>query len=299
LNDSQLDASYTFCDDLSRREAKNFYWSFRLLPADRRRSMSALYAFMRHTDDLADEPGDPMAKTEALRRWRIDFDDALAGRGEAWPGLPALADTVARYGVAPRHLHDVIDGVEMDLTPRSYPTFDDLYAYCYRVASAVGLCCLSIWGYRSEGGKAEALAEACGVALQLTNILRDVGEDARNGRVYLPADELARFGVEPDDLRAAEPSKGLRALFESQARRAYSYYEKAAPLARLVAPIGRPALGAIAGIYRALLDEIVRRDYNVLDRRVRLPGWKKAAIMLGAVPSRFGRVGAGVSEGSS
>jgi phytoene synthase len=299
LNDSNLDASYGFCDDLSRREAKNFYWSFRLLPADRRRSMSALYAFMRHTDDLADEPGDPSAKAEALRRWRIDLDDSLAGRAEAWPGLPALADTVARHGVEPKYLHAVIDGVEMDVTPRAYSTFDELYAYCYRVASAVGLCCLSIWGYRSEGGKAEALAEACGVALQLTNILRDVGEDARNGRVYLPADELARFDVGPDDLRAAAPTRGARALFESQARRAYSYYEKAAPLAALVAPIGRPALGAIAGIYRALLDEIVRRDYNVLDRRVRLPAWKKAAITVGALPSRFGRGGTGFAGGSS
>jgi phytoene synthase len=181
--DADLARSYAFCDDLSRRQAKNFYWSFRLLPAEGRRSMSALYAFMRHTDDLADEPGDPSAKAESLRLWRSDLDDALGGRPDAWPGLPALADTVARRGVPPRHLHEVIDGVEMDLAPRVYPTFEDLYGYCYRVASAVGLCCLAIWGYRSDGGRAEAMAEACGVALQLTNILRDVGEDARNGRI--------------------------------------------------------------------------------------------------------------------
>jgi phytoene synthase len=287
--DLALARSYAFCDDLSRREAKNFYWSFRLLPAERRRSMSALYAFMRHTDDLADEPGDPVAKAESLRRWRLDLDAALAGHPDAWPGLPALADTVAERGVPAKHLHEVIDGVEMDLTPRVYATFDDLYAYCYRVASAVGLCCLAIWGYASDGGRAEAMAEACGVALQLTNILRDVGEDARNGRVYLPQDELKRFGVAPEELMAARPSKDARALFESQAKRAYSYYEKAAPLARLVAPIGRPVLGAIAGIYRALLDEIVRRDYDVLAGRVRIPGWRKATIAIGALPSRFAR----------
>ena len=285
--DAALARSYAFCDDLSRREAKNFYWSFRLLPADRRLSMSALYAFMRHTDDLADEPGEPAAKAASLRDWRSDLDAALGGRPDAWPGLPALADTIARRSVPERHLHEVIDGVEMDLTPRLYATFDDLYGYCYRVASAVGLCCLAIWGYASDGGRAESMAEACGVALQLTNILRDVGEDARNGRIYLPQDELARFGVSPDELTAAEPSERARALFESQAKRAYSYYEKAAPLSRLVAPVGRPVLGAIAGIYRALLDEIVRRNYNVLNGRVRIPGWKKATIALGALPSRF------------
>jgi phytoene synthase len=286
--DAALARSYAFCDDLSRREAKNFYWSFRLLPTERRLSMSALYAFMRHTDDLADEPGDPAVKAGSLRAWRSDLDAALGGRPDTWPGLPALADTVARRGVPARHLHEVIDGVEMDLTPRVYATFDDLYAYCYRVASAVGLCCLAIWGYASDGGRAEAMAEACGVALQLTNILRDVGEDARNGRIYLPQDELARFGVDPEDLKASSPSEPLRALFESQARRAYSYYDTAAPLTGLVAPIGRPVLGAISGIYRALLDEIVRRDYHVLAGRVRIPGWKKAAIALGALPSRFG-----------
>jgi phytoene synthase len=287
--DAALARSYAFCDDLSRREAKNFYWSFRLLPAERRLAMSALYAFMRHTDDLADEPGDPAAKAGSLQAWRSDLDAALGGHPDAWPGLPALADTVNLRGVPARHLHEVIDGVEMDLTPRVYATFDDLYGYCYRVASAVGLCCLAIWGYASDGGRAEAMAEACGVALQLTNILRDVGEDARNGRIYLPHDELARFGVSPEELTAAVPSEGMRALFAEQAKRAYSYYETAAPLAGLVAPIGRPVLGAIAGIYRALLDEIVRRDYNVLNGRVRIPGWRKAAIAVGALPSRFGR----------
>jgi phytoene synthase len=281
--------SYAFCDALSRREAKNFYYSFRLLPPDRRRSMCALYAFMRHTDDLADEPGETSAKAEALKRWRSDLADSLDGRANAWPGLLALADTVIRHALPAKYLHEVIDGVEMDLSPRIYETFDDLYAYCYRVASAVGLSCLSIWGYRSEGGRAEAMAEACGIALQLTNILRDVGEDARNGRVYLPRDELARYKVDAEDLKGTVMTDGLQALFAAQAKRAYAYYEEAVPLVALVAPIGRPVLLAIEGIYRALLDEIARRDYNVLASKVSLPGWRKAAIALGALPSRFGR----------
>ena len=178
----------------------------------------------------------------------------------------------------PRHLHEVIDGVEMDLTPRVYATFDELYGYCYRVASAVGLCCLAIWGYSSDGGRAESMAEACGVALQLTNILRDVGEDARNGRVYLPQDELARFGVSTDELTVTRPSKGARALFESQAKRAYSYYEKArAHDEKLVAP-SRPAV-CRGGDRRDLSGPCSTRSSDAITTslagRVRIPGWRK------------------------
>lgn len=287
-----LNASYRFCGELSRREARNFYYSFLLLPPGRRRSMCALYAFMRHTDDLADEPGPPEAKRRALETWRVDLDRALSGGGcESWPGLPALADTVRRHGVPPRHLHEVIDGVAMDVEPRPFPTFDDLYGYCYHVASAVGLSCLHIWGFRSEGGRAEKLAEACGIALQLTNILRDVREDAQAGRIYLPQEDLARFGVSPADLTATHPSPELHDLFVFQGRRASEYYVQAAPLIRLVAPVGRPVLRAIVGIYRALLDEIARRDYNVLAGRISLPGWRKSMITLGALTGWRDRVG--------
>ena len=276
--DDRLRNSYRFCADLSRREAKNFYWSFRLLPPPRRRAMCALYAFMRHTDDLADEPGPVDGKRAALATWRLNLDAALAGCPDAWPGLPALADTVQTFMIPAKHLHDVIDGVEMDVEPAGFATFDDLYAYCYRVASAVGLCCIHIWGFTSEDGRAEKLAEACGIALQLTNILRDVREDAAHGRVYLPADDLARFGVATADLSADLPTPALRELLAFEGRRAAEYYEQAKPLVGLVAAPGRPVLRAIVGIYRALLDEIERRDYNVLSRRVTLPPWKKAAI---------------------
>lgn len=276
--DRVIDASFRFCEELSRREAKNFYYSFLVLPPPKRRAMCALYAFMRHTDDLADEPGEPARKRDALASWRSTLDGALAGDTAAWPGLPALAETVRRHAITPRYLHEVIDGVAMDLEPRPFPTFDDLYAYCYRVASAVGLACIQIWGYTSEGGRAEAMAEACGIALQLTNILRDVREDAQAGRIYLPEEDLARFGVSADDLRLGRKSAAVRELLEFEGQRAYTYYGKAAPLIRLVAPAGRPVLRAITGIYRALLDEIVRRDYDVLNGRISLPGWRKAAI---------------------
>lgn len=280
---SELENSHAFCRDLSRREARNFYYSFLVLPPDRRRSMCALYAFMRHTDDLADEAGTPDGKRSALDHWRTDLAETLAGRPAGWPGFPALADTVKRHGVPDRYLHEVIDGVLMDLEPRPFATFDDLRGYCYRVASAVGLCCIHIWGYRSEEGRAESMAEDCGIALQLTNILRDVREDAQAGRTYLPTEDLDRFGVSPQDLAADRPSPAVRALLEFEGKRAYDHYAQSAPLVRLVDPVGRPVLRAIVGIYRALLDEIVRRDYDVMAGRVSLPGWRKTAITLRAL----------------
>jgi phytoene synthase len=278
-----LRQSYRFCGDLSRREARNFYYSFRLLPADRRRSMCALYAFLRHTDDLADEPGAAATKQAALDRWRLDLDRALDGEPDAWPGLPALAETVHRHGIPRVYLHEVITGCVMDLHPRPFQTFDDLRRYCYHVASAVGLCCIHIWGFESDGGRAERLAETCGLALQLTNILRDVREDAHAGRIYLPLDDLRRFGVAADDLAAERLTDPVRRLLAFEGQRAYDSYRQAAPLVSLVSPVGRPVLRAIVGIYRALLDEIARRDYDVLTERVALSPWRKAAITLGSL----------------
>jgi phytoene synthase len=282
-----LESSYEFCANIAREQAGNFYHAFRLLPRIPRLSMCALYAFMRHTDDLVDESGTASEKTAAIARWRSDLDEALEGKAPSWPGLPALRETVTRRGIPAHLLHGVIEGVAMDIEPRGFATYDQLSNYCYHVASTVGLCCINIWGYRSEGGKAERLAEACGLALQLTNILRDVREDARNGRIYLPRDEMAQFGVEPGELDADRPSPRLRDLLAFQAGRAYEFYDQARELVPLVDPVGRPVLVTIVGIYRALLDEIVRRDYNVLTERVAVPGWRKATIALRAIPRRF------------
>lgn len=286
---SELQESYAFCVDVSRREAKNFYYSFLVLPPERRRAMCALYAFLRRTDDLADAPGPIFEKARALEDWRRGLDDALDGQTVAWPGMPALGDAVRRYQIPRRYFHEVIDGVEMDLDPRSFSTFNELHAYCYRVASVVGLSCLNIWGYQSDGGIAEELAEACGIALQLTNIIRDVREDATRGRVYLPREDLSQFGVEPSELVASRPTGRVRALLEFQGSRAYDFYRKAEPLVSRVDPVGRPVLLAIVGIYRSLLDEIVQRDYDVLTSRVSLPAWRKVAITVRALGSRFTR----------
>jgi phytoene synthase len=258
-----------------------------LLPGPLRRSMCALYAFMRHTDDLADQPDSPARKTAAIASWRLELDAALAGRESHWPGLPALADTISRHGIPVQLLDEVIEGVSMDIEPRRYATFADLSIYCHHVASAVGLCCLHIWGYRSNGGRAESLAEACGIALQLTNIIRDVREDACNGRIYLPLDELERFGVAPEELKAAGPPRDrLRALLAFQAERASRYYEESLELAPLISSRGRAVFLTIAGTYRGLLGEIVRRNYNVLDGRVSLPKWRKGIVVLRALAGR-------------
>ena len=284
-----LAASYEFCREIARLEAKNFYHSFRLLPEMRRKSMCALYAYLRRTDDIADAPGEVGDRAEALAHWRDDLMQTLAGHPSlGWPGWVALGDVVARYSIPSAYLTEVIDGVTMDLEPQPFATFADLEAYCYRVASVVGLSCLHIWGFQSDGGEAERLAEACGVALQLTNIIRDVREDALNGRVYLPTEDLLRFGVDPRELAAPVGSARVRALLEYEGRRAADYYRKAQPLAPLVDPAARPTLLAIVGIYHRLLDEIVRRDYDVFTERVSLSPLRKVLIVIRALRGRFG-----------
>jgi 15-cis-phytoene synthase len=282
--DRSLKESYRFCGDLARREARNFYCAFLLLPPAKRRSMCALYAFLRHTDDLADEPGAVVEKYRALEAWRLELESALNGQSSVWPGFPALADTVRRHAIPTDLLKKAIDGVSMDVEPRPFATFEELRDYCYHVASVVGLCCLHIWGYRSEGGRAEKFAESCGIALQLTNIIRDIREDACNGRIYLPAEDLARFGVNPGELtQSGPPSEQVHALLAFEAERAYCYYAPADLLAPLVHRVGRPVLQTIVGIYRSLLDEIVRRDYRVLDGRISIRPWRKLAVALRAM----------------
>ncbi|WP_165070436.1 phytoene/squalene synthase family protein [Paludisphaera rhizosphaerae] len=287
--DARLAESYRFCGEVARREARNFYLAFRLLTAERRQAMCALYAFMRHSDDLADDEAPGVDKAAALAGWRADLDSALESRESTWPGLPALADSVHKFAIPPALLHEVIEGVEMDLSPRRFDHFDELVDYCRHVASAVGLCCIHIWGYDSDGGRAERLADRCGLALQLTNILRDVREDAGLGRVYFPRDDMERHGVTDADLHADHAGPALRNLAADYAARAYACYDEAAGLVPLVEPIGRPVLLTIAGIYRAVLDEIVRRDYDVLAGRASIPKRRKIAIALRSLSSRFRR----------
>jgi len=283
---SRLAGSYACCREVACREASNFYWSFRLLPKDARAAMCVLYAFMRHTDDLADREAPATERQDDLAAWRSSVDAMLDGDFETaalWPGFPAFEETVRNYRIPRKYLHAVIDGMAFDLGPVRLRNQAEFETYCWHVASAVGLCCLHIWGYDSQGGRAEALAERLGLAFQRTNILRDIAEDYARGRIYLPADQLATHGVDDSDLAAARASDGLKALVAEHVKRARGEYAAAAELLPLISPACRPMLRAIARIYEAVLDTICEQGYDVLKRRAAIPKWRKAAIMVMAI----------------
>jgi phytoene synthase len=272
-----LESSYAYCEEVARSRAKNFYYSFLLLPRRKRRAMCAVYAFMRECDDRSDGPE---AALERVLEWRSDLAAALALGAPDHPVWPAFIDTVQRYRIPEAYFHEMLDGVASDFEPRTIGTFDDLYRYCYRVASVVGLTIIHIFGF--EEPRALELAEKCGIAFQLTNILRDVREDAAAGRVYLPAEELERFGVPAADLNQPHLTAPLRALLEFELGRAREYYAASRPLLRLVHSDSRHALWALMEIYRRLLDRIEAQGYPVLERRVSVPAREKIAILLRA-----------------
>jgi phytoene synthase len=274
----EVGRSYRYCRRVARSRAKNFYYSFVLLSRPQRDAMCAMYAFMRYCDDLSDEPG---ATRAAIERWRADLDQALAGRFSGHPVWPAFHHAVRRFGIPPEYFREMIDGVASDLEPRRIETFDQLHRYCYQVASVVGLTTVHIFGFDSPA--ALPLAEKCGVAFQLTNILRDIREDAGLGRVYLPAEDLRRFGVPEEDLRAGNRSPAFVELMRFEAARARACYDESRPLLELVSPHSRPSLWALIEIYSRLLERIERSGYDVFARRIRLPAREKAAIVLRAL----------------
>ena len=270
--------SYEWCRALARERAKNFYYAFRLLSKKQHDAICAVYAFMRVCDDLSDDPGISVQRRHAaLAGWRRDLDLALGGL-KTMPLHPvwlALYDAVLKYKIPPEYLHQMIDGVTSDLEFQPVETFDQLYRYCYQVASVVGLTVIHIFGFR--GPDALPLAEKCGIAFQLTNILRDVREDADNGRVYLPVEDLARFGVDPAHLVRDDQ---FRQLMRFEAERARRYYDEAKPLVEMVDPGSRASLRALIEIYSQLLDRIVASDFDVLHQRIALTTWEKVWILV-------------------
>ncbi|HXM41659.1 MAG TPA: phytoene/squalene synthase family protein [Bryobacteraceae bacterium] len=273
-----LEASYAHCRRVARTRARNFYYAFVLLSREQRNAMCAVYAFMRYCDDLSDDPG---ANRAAIEQWRVALDEALAGRGGAHPVLPAFHDTVNRYRIPPRYFHEMVDGVASDLEPRRFENFEQLYRYCYQVASTAGLTTIHILGFDSPD--ALPLAEKCGIAFQLTNILRDLREDAVRDRIYLPAEDLARFRVTEDDIRAGVRTPEFIDLMDFEAGRARQYYKESQPLLGLVHRRSRASLGALIAIYSRLLDRIERSNYDVFTRRISLPAWEKCWIVLRAL----------------
>ncbi len=285
---AELEAAYAVCRAIARREAKNFYYAFVALPRPKRNAICAIYAFMRKADDLADDESVAMDERRArLEAWLAAWRTVSAGGSTHDPVFVAVRDATARYSIPLALLDELVAGVTMDVdaagkdAPDTYATFTDLYRYCYLVASVVGLVCIRIFGYTDS--RAEKLAEETGIAFQLTNILRDVAEDAERNRMYLPLEDLQAFGVELEGLlrrtAGAPPTEKERALLKEIGGRAEKYYMSAEALMPLIDRESRPALGVLVEIYHALLIRIERADYDVFSRRASVPTIEKLRIL--------------------
>ncbi|MDX8385708.1 MAG: presqualene diphosphate synthase HpnD [Gallionella sp.] len=264
-----------YCQDKTKQSGSSFYYSFMFLPKEKRRAITALYAFCREVDDVVDECSDAGVARTTLTWWRMQVADIYDGKPQH-PVAQALVPIVKQFNMAQEHLLEIIDGMEMDLDQPRYPDFKSLQLYCYRVASVVGLLAAEIFGYTDR--QTQKYAHDLGIAFQLTNIIRDVGEDARRGRLYLPMDELQQFGVTASDILNANETENFQKLMAFQIERAQRYYQQA--LAQLPA-VDRKSqrTGLImAAIYRATLDEVVSSGCHVLKERVSLGSMYKLRL---------------------
>ena len=285
---SQLAVAYSVCRGITRSRAKNFYYGFLVLPKRKRRALCAVYAFMRRCDDIADDPSLPVReRRQKLDLWLNEFHAAQSGQPTDDPILLALTDAQRRFGIPAGLLDALAFGTAMDVDEDpdqpaaaglqvQYGSFEDLQRYCYNVASVVGLVCIRIFGYNTP--EAEPLAERCGLAFQLTNIIRDVKEDAALGRVYLPGKDLAEFGISVTDIASIDAAR-IRPLLELEAQRAFENYRAADELIPLINEDSQPALWVLVTIYRSLLEKIVRLNYDVFTRRVSLSVGEKLKIL--------------------
>ena len=299
-DDTKLNAAYAACREIARREAKNFYYAFVALPAPRRNAICAIYAFMRKADDLADDESLPRAeRRRRLDAWLAGWRGVCHGGDSSDLVFFAVRDAVERYNIPLNLLDELVAGVTMDLdrassdSPDTYATFDDLYRYCYLVASVVGLVCIRIFGYTDP--RAEKLAEETGIAFQLTNILRDVAEDAERNRVYLPLKDLATHNVSLDALLHrtpnSPPTANERALLMSIAEQAEEYYQSAKNLLPLIDRDSRPALWVLVSIYHGLLKQIKKADYDVFSQRMSVPKQQKIGVLvIGLVRMGYARL---------
>ncbi|MEN6356820.1 MAG: phytoene/squalene synthase family protein [Armatimonadota bacterium] len=276
VSPGQLRESYRYCRSIAKKRARNFYYSFIVLPREKSDAMCAVYAFMRYCDDIADDPDFGRDKKALLGRWRDSLDKSMHGDYGGSLIMPAFADAIKKFDIPTNYFHQLIDGATMDLSIDRYRTFDDLYDYCYKVASVVGLVCIHIFGFDSP--QARKHAEFCGIAFQLTNILRDVKEDAEHGRVYIPEEDLWAFNYSTDDLVNGIRDDRFQRLMRFEARRAHDYYGAALPLVPMVHGSGRPGLCAMIEIYSSILDMIDKSPGDVFAGQVSLPTSRKLSI---------------------
>ena len=285
---AQLTMAYSVCRGITRSNAKNFYYAFMVLPKRKRESLCAVYAFMRRCDDIADDPSVRLEdRREKLTTWLDALHRAQQGEPTDDPILLALTDSQRRHTIPAGLLDELATGTAMDVAPVDsstaasvsiqYQTFDDLRLYCYRVASVVGLVCIHIFGYRDPA--AEPLAEQCGLAFQLTNIIRDVKEDAAMGRVYLPQEDLAKFSLSAEDLISSPDPARLRPLLAMEADRARAFYQSGDQLISYISEDSQPALWVLINIYRKLLEKIAERQYDVFTAKVTLTVPEKLRIL--------------------
>jgi 15-cis-phytoene synthase len=304
---ADLNAAYAHCRAIAKREAKNFYYSFVALPHHKSDAMCAVYAFMRKSDDISDDESLTLdQRRAAMAEWTAGWRASVYGRTSD-PILLAVHDTQSRFGIPDELLEQLVAGTTLDLEPQegvstlplngapyqAYETFDALYRYCYLVASVVGLVCIRIFEYTDP--RAELLAEHTGIAFQLTNILRDVREDAERGRIYLPLDDMAAAGTNPEALLLAvggnQPSPALLTLLQSEIARAQQYYRASEELIPLLAPDAQPAMRVLVRIYHGLLDRIAASPAAVFHERISVPTTLKLAILApGLVQSFLARV---------
>jgi phytoene synthase len=295
--ESQLAMAYSVCRGIARNSARNFYYAFLVLPRRKREALCAVYAFMRRCDDLSDDTSvPPRERRERLESWLDAFHRAQAGAPTDDPVLLAVTDAQRRYQVPGELLDQLALGTLMDVpegasqeyeyrqTPPEKPaltvqyrSFKDLYLYCYHVASVVGLVCIKIFGYQNP--EAERLAERCGVAFQLTNIIRDVKEDAAMGRVYLPLEDLEQVNLGPEDLLGSPDKTRLRTLLTLEAERARDFYQSGYDLIHLIGEDSQPAMWVLVTIYQKLLEKIALRQYDVYTERIRLTSFEKMTVL--------------------
>jgi phytoene synthase len=293
---SQLVMAYSVCKGITRAAAKNFYYAFMVLPRRKRESLCAVYAFMRRCDDIADDCTiSPAERRQKLETWLDALHRAQQGQPTDDPILLALTDSQRRHGIPAGLLDELAHGTLMDLeetpvdetgqpisasTPGvtvQYRTFEDLKLYCYRVASVVGLVCIHVFGYRDP--EAEPLAEQCGLAFQLTNIIRDVKEDAGMGRVYLPEEDLAQFNLTAAELLATPDPARFKPVLTLEAARAREFYASGEALIPYISEDSQPALWVLITIYRRLLDKIAEKQYDVFTEKVALSTWEKLSVL--------------------